>query len=254
MKPPAFEYHAPGSIAETVELLDALEDAKVLAGGQSLVPLLNFRLARPAHLVDVNGVGELDRVYRRDGGVAVGATVRQATAERHPLLGERCPLLPLALRHVAHQVIRNRGTVCGSLAHADPASELCAVLLVLGGRVVARSRRGERVIEASELFRGTFETSLEPDELITEAWFPDHGPDVALVEESRRHGDYAMAGVARAGERLALFGVASTPVLADPADPVRGLSPSADLESSAEFKVHLVRVLVQRATTSGAAA
>jgi len=254
MKPPAFEYHAPGSIAETVEMLAALEDAKVLAGGQSLVPLLNFRLARPAHLVDVNGVGELDRVYERDGGVAVGATVRQATAERHPLLGERCPLLPLALRHVAHQVIRNRGTVCGSLAHADPASELCAALLVLGGQVVARSRRGERVIEASELFLGTFETSLEPDELVTEAWFPDHGPDVALVEESRRHGDYAMAGVARAGDRLALFGVASTPVLADPADPARGLHPSADLESSAEFKLHLVRVLAQRAMTTRPAA
>src|SRR2546427_11664949 len=136
MKPPAFEYHAPGSIAETVELLGALEDAKVLAGGQSLVPLLNFRLARPAHLIDVNGVTELDRVYERDAGVAVGATVRQATAERHQLLGRRCPLLPVALRHVAHQVIRNRGTVCRSLAHADPAAELCAVLLVLGGHVV----------------------------------------------------------------------------------------------------------------------
>src|SRR2546430_2152979 len=254
MKPAAFEYHAPASVAEAVRLLGELEDAKVLAGGQSLVPLLNCRLARPAHLVDVNGIGELDRVYERDGGVAVGAVVRQATAERHPLVGRRCPLLPLALRHVAHQVIRNRGTVCGSLAHADPASELCAVLLVLGGRVVARSRRGERTIEASALFRGTFETSLEPDELVTEAWFPEHGPDVALVEESRRHGDYAMAGVARAGDRLALFGVAPTPVLANPADPTRGLHPSADLESSAEFKLHLVRVLAERATAKGSAA
>jgi carbon-monoxide dehydrogenase medium subunit len=254
MKPPAFEYHAPGSVAETVDLLADLEDAKVLAGGQSLVPLLNFRLARPAHLVDVNGVTELDRLYERDGGVAVGATVRQATAERHPLLGKRCPLLPLALRHVAHQVIRNRGTVCGSLAHADPAAELCAALLVLGGHVVARSRRGDRVIEARELFLGAFETSLEPDELLTEAWFPRHGPDVALVEESRRHGDFAMAGVARAGDRLALFGVAPTPVLADAADPTRGLRPSGDLESSADFKLHLVRVLVERATTAGTAA
>jgi carbon-monoxide dehydrogenase medium subunit len=247
MKPPDFAYHAPGSVAEAVELLDELEDAKVLAGGQSLVPLLNFRLARPAHLVDVNGVAGLDRVYERDGGVAVGATVRQATAERHPLLGERCPLLPTALRQVAHQVIRNRGTVCGSLAHADPAAELCAVLLVLGGHVVARSRRGERAVPASELFRSSFETSLEPNELVTEAWFPSHGPDVALVEESRRHGDYAMAGVARAGGRLALFGVAPTPVLADPEDPTRGLRPAADLESSAEFKLHLVRVLTERA-------
>src|SRR5947208_4612973 len=160
MKPPVFEYHAPRSVDEAVALLADLEDAKVLAGGQSLVPLLNFRLARPAHLVDINGVPELDRVEERDGGVAVGATVRQAAAERHPLLARRCPLLPLALRHVAHQVIRTRGTVCGSLAHADPASELCAVLLVLGGHVVALSGRGQRVIGAADLFRGTFETSL----------------------------------------------------------------------------------------------
>ena len=250
MKPPVFEYHAPRSVAEAVALLADLEDAKVLAGGQSLIPLLNFRLARPAHLVDVNGITELDRVYERDAGVAVGAAVRQATAERHPALRGRCPLVPLALRHVAHQVIRNRGTVCGSLAHADPAAELCAVLLVLGGHVVARSRRGERSIEARDLFRGTFETALEPDELVTEAWFPEHGPDVSLVEESRRHGDFAMAGVARAGNRLALFGVAPTPVLADPADPTRGLQPSADLESSADFKLHLVQVLSQRAATA----
>src|SRR2546422_594798 len=180
MKPPVFEYHAPRSVAEAVAMLADLEDAKVLAGGQSLIPLLNFRLARPAHLVDVNGVTELDRVYERDSGVAVGAAVRQATAERHPALRGHCPLVPLALRHVAHQVIRNRGTVCGSLAHADPAAELCAVLLVLGGHVVARSPRGERAVEAGELFRGAFETSLEPDELVTEAWFPEHGPDVAL--------------------------------------------------------------------------
>src|SRR5947208_12686693 len=118
MKPPPFEYHAPGSVTDAVELLAVPEEAKVLAGGQSPVPLLNFRLARPAHLVDINGLTELDRVYERDGGVAVGATVRQATAERDPLLGRRCPLLPLALRHVAHQVIRNRGTVCGRGAHA----------------------------------------------------------------------------------------------------------------------------------------
>jgi carbon-monoxide dehydrogenase medium subunit len=247
VKPPPFEYHAPTSVEETVGLLAELEDAKVLAGGQSLIPLLNFRLARPAHLVDINGLSELDRVYERDGGVAVGAAVRQAAAERHPLLGGRCPLVPLALHHVAHHVIRNRGTVCGSIAHADPAAELCAVLLALDGHVVARSARAERMIPAGQLFLGTFETALEPDELITEAWFPAHDPDVALVEESRRHGDYAMAGVARGAGRLALFGVAPTPVLADAADPTRDLHPSGDLESSPEFKLHLVRVLVARA-------
>jgi CO/xanthine dehydrogenase FAD-binding subunit len=247
MKPPAFDYHRPPSIDEAVRLLAGLVDAKVLAGGQSLVPLLNFRLARPAHLVDINEVAGLDRVYERDGGVAVGATVRQAAAERDSLLRDRCPLVPLAVRHVAHQVIRNRGTVCGSLAHADPAAELPAVLLLLGGQVVARSSRGVRKIDARDLFRGTFETSLEPDELVTEAWFPTHSGPVALEEESRRHGDYALAGVVRAGDRLALFGVADTPVLADREDPARGLTPSGDLEASPEFKVHLVRVLARRA-------
>ena len=247
MKPPPFEHHAPASVADAVALLSALEDAKVLAGGQSLVPLLNFRLARPAHLVDVNGLDELARVTERDGGVAVGATVRQADAERHPLLRDRCPLVPMALRHVAHAVIRNRGTVCGSLAHADPAAELPAVLLALGGHVVAQSPRGERAIEAADLFLGAFETALAPDELVTEAWFPVHdAADVGLMEESRRHGDFAMAGVVRHRDRLALFGVAPTPVLADPADPARGLTPSGDLEASPEFKLQLVRVLAER--------
>jgi len=247
MKPPPFEYHAPNSVARALELLATLEDAKVLAGGQSLIPLLNFRLARPAHLVDVNRLPGLDRVYERDGGVAVGATVRQSGAERDSLLRERCPLLPLALHLVAHHVIRNRGTVCGSLAHADPAAELCAALLVLGGHVVAESTRGPRVIAASELFRGPFETALQPDELITEAWFPTHARgEVGVLEEARRHGDFAMAGVARYRDRVALFGVAGTPVMADPDDPTRGLQPSGDLEASPEFKLHLVRVLVAR--------
>ncbi|MBJ7598282.1 xanthine dehydrogenase family protein subunit M [Candidatus Nephthysia bennettiae] len=247
VKPPPFEYHAPQSVAEAVGLLAELDEAKVLAGGQSLIPLLNFRLARPGHLVDVNGLGELDHVYERDGGVAVGAAVRQAVAEQDPLLNRLCPLVPLALHHVAHRVIRNRGTVCGSIAHADPAAELCAALLTLNGQVVARSARGQRTVAAPDFFLGTFETALEPDELVTEVWFPAHDADVALVEESRRHGDYAMVGVARAGTRLTLFGVAPTPVLADPADPTRGLQPSGDLESTPEFKLHLVRTLVRRA-------
>ncbi|HXM57513.1 MAG TPA: FAD binding domain-containing protein [Candidatus Dormibacteraeota bacterium] len=255
MKPPPLRHHAPHSVADAARMLAELDDAKVLAGGQSLVPLLNFRLARPSHLVDVNGLDdELGRVYERDGGVAVGAVVRQANALRHPLLHQRCPLVPLALRHVAHGVVRNRGTVCGSLAHGDPAAELPAALLAAGGHVVARSVRGERVIPAAELFMGAFETALAGDELIVEAWFPAlAAADVAVVEESRRHGDFAMAGVARAGERLALFGVAATPVLADPRDPGRGLAPSGDLEASAEFKLQLVRVLVERALQERAA-
>jgi carbon-monoxide dehydrogenase medium subunit len=247
VKPPPFEYHAPTSVDEALSMLASLEDAKVLAGGQSLVPLLNFRLARPAHLVDINRIEQLARIYERDGGVAVGAIARQADVEREQLLADACPLVPRALHHVAHFVIRNRGTVVGSIAHADPAAEMPAVLLALGGHVVARSKRGERVIRAEDLFLGAFETALQPDELVTEAWFPHFGERFALVEESRRHGDFAIAGVALAGERMALFGVAPTPVLADPKDPTRGLTPSGDLEATPEFRLHLVNVLVKRA-------
>jgi CO/xanthine dehydrogenase FAD-binding subunit len=143
-------------------------------------------------------------------------------------------------------VIRNRGTVCGSLAHADPASELPAVLLALDGHVIARSARGDREISARELFKGVFETTLAPDEILVEAWFPASPGAFAIVEESRRHGDFALAGVVRAESRLALFGVAATPVLADPGDPTRVLQPSADLEASTEFRLHLVRVLTER--------
>ena len=246
VKPPPFEYHAPATVEEACELLGSLEDAKVLAGGQSLIPLLNFRLARPAHLVDINRLGGLDGIYERDGGVAVQALARQAAVEDSDAVVRVCPLLTDAVRLVAHRVIRNRGTVCGSLAHADSASELPAVLLVLGGHVIARSTRGDRVIAAGDLFSGVFETSLAPDELLVEAWFPASPEPFAIAEESRRHGDFALAGVVRAADRLALFGVAATPVLADAADPTRGLQPSGDLEASPEFRLHLVRVLTEK--------
>ena len=246
MKPPPFEYHAPATVEEACALLASLEDAKVLAGGQSLVPLLNFRLARPQHLVDINRIGGLDRMYERDGGIAVGALVRQAAVEDSPLVARVCPLLGDAIRLVAHRVIRNRGTVCGSLAHADPASELPAALLVLGGHVVVRSTLGDRTIPADSLFAGVMETALAPDELMVEAWFPAVAEKFAISEESRRHGDFALAGAVRAGDRLALFGVAPTPVLADPRDPARGLRPSGDLEASPDFRLHLVRVLTER--------
>jgi CO/xanthine dehydrogenase FAD-binding subunit len=246
VKPPPFEYHAPSTVEEACELLGSLEDAKVLAGGQSLIPLLNFRLARPAHLVDINRLRGLDAVYERDGGVAVQALARQAAVEDSEVVARICPLLTAAVRLVAHRVIRNRGTVCGSLAHADSASELPAVLLALGGKVIARSSRGDRVIAAEELFTGVFETALAPDELLVEAWFPASPKPSAIVEESRRHGDFALAGVVRAGAKLALFGVAATPVLADPGDPTRGLRPSGDLEATPEFRLHLVQVLTEK--------
>ncbi len=208
MKPPPFEYHAPASVDEACALLSTLEDAKVLAGGQSLVPLLNFRLARPAHIVDINRIPNLDRIYERDGGVAVQA------------------------------------------AHADPASELPAVLLALGGHVVARSTRGERTIPAADLFTSLMQTALAADELLVEAWFPASPKQSAIAEESRRHGDFALAGAVRAGDRLALFGVAPTPVLADPKDPTKALQPSGDLEATPEFRLHLVQVLTDRVFAS----
>jgi CO/xanthine dehydrogenase FAD-binding subunit len=247
VKPPPFAYHAPSTIDEACSLLASLEDAKVLAGGQSLLPLLNFRLARPAHLIDINRIQGADRIYERDGGVAVQALARQAAIEDSEVVAGVCPLLGAAVRLVAHRVIRNRGTACGSLAHADPASELPAVLLALGGHVVARSTRGERTIAADQLFSGVFETSLAPDELMVEAWFPASRGPFAIIEESRRHGDFALAGVVRAQDRLALFGVAPTAVLADPRDPTHGLQPSGDLEASPEFRLHLVRTLTEKA-------
>jgi CO/xanthine dehydrogenase FAD-binding subunit len=246
VKPPPFEYHAPASVDEACRLLGSLEDAKVLAGGQSLVPLLNFRLARPAHLVDINRIPDLARIYERDGGVAVQALARQADIEDSELVTRVCPLLAAAVRLVAHRVVRNRGTVCGSLAHADPASELPAVLLALGGTVTARSARGNRVIAAADLFTSVMQTALAADELLVEAWFPPSPKPSAIAEESRRHGDFALAGAVRAGDRLALFGVAMTPVLADRMNPTRGLQPSGDLEASPEFRLHLVRVLTDR--------
>ena len=247
VKPAPFQYHSPTSVDEACALLASLEDAKVLAGGQSLIPLLNFRLARPQHLVDINRVENLDRIYARDGGVAVQALARQADVEDSTTVANLCPLLTEAVRLVAHRVIRNRGTVCGSLAHADPASELPAVLLALGGHVLARSVRGERLIAAEQLFQGVFESALAPDELMVEAWFPEVVGRYAILEESRRHGDFALAGVVRSGDILALFGVAPTPVLADPSDPARGLEPGGDLEATAEFRRHLVRVLAEKA-------
>ena len=247
VKPPPFQYHAPKTGEEACELLASLEDAKVLAGGQSLLPLLNFRLARPAHLIDINRIGSLDAIEERDGGVYVSALARQSAVEDSELVARACPPRSAAIRLVAHRVIRNRGTVCGSIAHADPASELPAVLLALGGHIEAASVRGRRRIAANELFAGVFETTLAADELVVGVWFPAFSGQFAVLEESRRHGDFALAGVVRAGEKLALFGVAPTPVLADPGDPTRGLQPSGDLEATPEFRLHLVRALTEKA-------
>ena len=187
----------------------------------------------------------MPRMRRRPAGGLIDQSGRAKPASRSLAAGG-ATLLGLAVRLVAHRVIRNRGTVCGSLAHADPASELPATLLALNGHVVARSTRGTRIIPAADFFTSVFETALAPDELLVESWFPASTGKYAIAEESRRHGDFALAGGVRYGDRLALFGVAPTPVLADPKNPTSGLNPSGDLEATPEFRLHLVQVVTDR--------
>ena len=268
MKPPPFEYHRPSSVEAAVELLATLPGAKVLAGGQSLIPLLNFRLAAPSHLVDVSRLHELRCVRVGPDRVEVGAAVTHTQLERHAGAARACPLLREAEGLVAHAVIRNRGTVCGSIAHADPAGELTAVLALLDGAVVARSVRGERTVAAPDLFVGPLETSLAADELVVEASFATTAASVGVgvAEVARRHGDYALAGAAAAvgvdaggrihRARVALIAVGPTPVsitlgelvgrapadlsAADLYDRVAGaVEPDADIHASADYRRHL---------------
>jgi carbon-monoxide dehydrogenase medium subunit len=279
VKPAPFDYVAARSAAEAVEALARHgEDAKVLAGGQSLLPMLNMRLARPAVLVDVNGASELDYVRQTDGTLAVGAVCRQRAVERWA--AERAPLLAIALRAVGHVAIRTRGTVGGSVAHADPASELPALLLALDGEVTARSARGERTIAAGDLFVAPLTTSLAEGELLTEVRFrlPGPGTGWGFAEVTRRHGDFALVGavsllaLGAAGRvttaRLAFFGVGGTPRRGAAAEgalvgqePTRArleeaaraaaaaLSPEADLHATAEYRRRVAEVLATRTLT-----
>jgi CO/xanthine dehydrogenase FAD-binding subunit len=224
MKPPPFEYVRPASLDDAVNVLaEAGEDAKVLAGGQSLVPMLNFRLARPSALVDIAAIPELLTVEQADGMLVIGAAVRQRTIETSDLGRRVCPLLGQALAYVGHLQIRSRGTIGGSIAHADPAAELAAVALVLDAEFQAQSLRGVRSVGASEFFTGPYTTVLADDEILTQVSLPLlPGWGVAFVEFARRAGDFALAGVAAAVRtdeasgavaeaRLAAIGVGSTP-------------------------------------------
>jgi carbon-monoxide dehydrogenase medium subunit len=197
MKPAPFRYHAPKTVAEAVAVLAevAPTDGRVLAGGQSLVPTMAFRLARPAHLVDINGIAELDRITRDDGKLAIGACVRHAAFYSPVVDGPLGRLMSNVVRHIAHHPIRTRGTFCGSLANADPASEWCLVAATLGAEMVAQSRRGRRVIAATDFFAGIMTTALEEEELLTEARLPLLPPDTpfGFYEFSRRAGDFAIA-------------------------------------------------------------
>jgi carbon-monoxide dehydrogenase medium subunit len=197
MKPAAFRYHAPKTIDEAVALLAevAPQDGRVLAGGQSLVPTMAFRLAKPTHLVDINGVAALDRLAVADGKLSIGACVRHSTFHQPVCEGPLGKLLADVVRHIAHYPIRNRGTFCGSLAHADPASEWCLVMTALDGEVIARSARGSRNIAARDFFKGIMTTALRDDELLVEARLPILAADTrcGFYEFSRRAGDFAMA-------------------------------------------------------------
>jgi carbon-monoxide dehydrogenase medium subunit len=283
MKPAAFEYHAPTGVEEAVALLgDHGDEAKVLAGGQSLVPLLALRLARVDHLIDVNRIESLAGIHLGTG-IEIGATTRHRTAERSPVVQEHAPVVSAALRFVGHAAIRNRGTIGGSLAHSDPAAEMPAVLLALNGSVVARSRRGSRVIPAAELFTGFLSTSLAPDELLTTVQLPAWAPGTgwSVQEFARRSGDFALVGtvcVLALGKssrvddaRIAMFGVADTVVRAAAAEQLlvgetacsslwqeaaesaaASLHPPADLHGTSDYRRHVAMTLVRRALEQAA--
>jgi aerobic carbon-monoxide dehydrogenase medium subunit len=198
LKPAPFAYAKARSLAHAIELL-AHDDARLLAGGQSLIATLNMRLSHPALLVDINGIGGLDGITASNGHIEIGALVRYAQAERSAELARRAPLIALALPHVGHPAIRNRGTVGGSLAFADPAAELPACLLALGGEVDVTGPQGARTIGADDFFKGLFETALAPRDVLTAIRLPVASADtrVGFAEFARRHGDYAMVGLFR---------------------------------------------------------
>jgi len=242
MKLPPVEYEAPTTVAGAIDLLaEQRDEASVLAGGQSLIPLLALRLARPAVLIDINGIDELSGVSTTDGQVTIGAMTREYVAEESKTVAEAVPLLAAALPLIGHEAIRSRGTIGGSLAHADPAAELPAVARALDAEFVVRGPAGQRVIPAAQWFEGYLTTARQPDELLVEVRFPAARPGtgVSFTEVARRHGDFAIVGVAvslvLSGDviseaRLAFAGVSDVPVRAAAAeDLLVGESPSAEL-------------------------
>jgi carbon-monoxide dehydrogenase medium subunit len=280
VKPAPFDYHAPETVADCLSLLAQHGDeAKILAGGQSLVPMLALRLARPEVLVDVNRVRELAAVRRENGSLVVGATTRHATLEKNPEIAAAAPLLARVAPHIGHFQIRNRGTLGGSLAHADPAAELPAVVRVLDAEIETAGPNGTRRIPAADFFETVFTTSLEPDELVTAVRFPvwGAGSGFAVEEMARRHGDFAIVGALAAVQvqdgrlsklAIGLTGMGSVPERAEAVErtltgaaitnldltelgvqAVADLEPPGDVHGSATYRTRVGATLVARALT-----
>ena len=283
MKLPCFEYEAPTTVAEATDLLaEHGDEASVLAGGQSLIPLLALRLARPAVLIDINGVDELSGVSRTDGWVTIGAMTREYVAEQSETIADTVPLLAAALPLIGHEAIRSRGTIGGSLAHADPAAELPAVARALDAEFVVRGQSGTRVIPAAQWFEGYFTTSRHPDELLVEVRFQAARPGtgISFQEVARRHGDFAMVGLAASvtlsdgtisDARLALAGLADVPVRAAAAEDLLvgerpsaelfdeaarlatdGVDPPSDVHGSSDYRKTVAAALVRRGLRAAA--
>ncbi len=265
MKPAPFAYRRPASLADAVSALAADPGAKVLAGGQSLVPLLSMRLAAPSTLVDINALPGLADIEVTDGGVRVGALARHADVLAHEGVRRVQPLLSLALAHVAHATIRNRGTTVGSLVHADAAAEMPVVLALLDGSVEVTGPSGARTIAAGDLYVGPLETSLNHDEIATSAFFPALAPGarVAFEEIARRHGDYALVGAAALVDgdsaKVGYVSVSDVPTVVDlsgvaPEEAgdaaLEHLTPADDIHATADYRAHLVRVLTARVLRS----
>jgi aerobic carbon-monoxide dehydrogenase medium subunit len=280
MKPAKFDYYDPMTLEEALTLLDTHQgDGKVLAGGQSLMPLLNMRLARPNIVVDINRIKELNYVRASDGGIAIGALARQRALQTEKLIAERAPILQEAAYYIAHPQIRSRGTICGSIAHADPAAELPALALALDAEMTLTSAKAPRTVGAETFFQSFFTTALEANEILTEVRFPAPPKDSAwsVIEISRRHGDFAIAGIV-AGlaldpdrqvirrARLVYFGVGPTPIrvkaaedaligqaVAEPAfeaaaqSAKQGIDPSNDIHASEEYRRAVAATLTKRA-------
>jgi carbon-monoxide dehydrogenase medium subunit len=279
MKPAPFDYHRPASLLETFDLLERYgDDGRILAGGQSLVPALNMRLATPRAVIDINRLPGLDAIRLASEGLVIGALARHEAVERSPLVREHAPLLALAMPHVGHEAIRTRGTVGGSLALADPAAELPACAVALDATIRVEGRRGRRGVAAADFFRGIYTTALEPGELVTELVVPPApGWRSDFQELARRHGDFALAGLAArarverdgiAEARLVLFGVGPAPVRAHRAERALAgrrvdadvvaaaqralaaeLDPPGDVHGSPALRRHLAGVLLSRVIT-----